>query len=53
MKCLLFDPTEVKVESNEVIHFEWDNMNLTTSINGSNIDNSAGGIMIQEVKTWI
>ena len=30
---------------------EWDNLNvLTTSIHGSNVVNSIGGIMIQEIK---
>ena len=30
---------------------EWDNLNvLTTSIHGSNVVNSTGGIMIQEIK---
>ena len=31
---------------------EWDNLNVlsTTSIHGSNVVNSTGGIMIQEIK---
>ena len=36
-------------ESNKVFHSEWDNLNkITTNIHGSNVVNSAGGIMIQE-----
>ncbi len=36
---------------NDVFHCEWDNLNkITTNIHGSNIVNSTGGIMIQEVK---
>ena len=38
-------------EDNEVFHVEWDNLNkITTNIHGSNVVNSTGGIMIQEVK---
>ena len=38
-------------EGNEVFHTEWDNLNkITTNVHGSNVINSAGGIMIQEVK---
>ena len=38
-------------EGNEVFHCEWDNLNeITTNVQGSNIVNSAAGIMIQEVK---
>ena len=37
-------------EGNAVFHCEWDNLNkTTTSVHGSNIVNSAGGIMLQEV----
>ena len=38
-------------EENEVFHVEWDNLNkITTNVHGSNVVNSTGGIMIQEVK---
>ena len=38
-------------EDNEVFHVEWDNLNkITTNSHGSNVVNSTGGIMIQEVK---
>ena len=38
-------------EGNVVFHCEWDNLNkTTTNIHGSNIVNSAAGIMLQEVK---
>ncbi|CAJ1066364.1 hypothetical protein KUCAC02_020132%2C partial [Xyrichtys novacula] len=38
-------------EGNLVFHCEWDNLNkTTTSVHSSNIVNSAGGIMVQEVK---
>ena len=44
-------PQIITGESNEVFHLEWDNMNkITTNIHGSNVVNSTGGIMIQEVK---
>ena len=44
-------PQIVKGEGNLVFHCEWDNLNkTTTSVHGNNIVNSAGGIMIQEVK---
>ena len=44
-------PQIVTGEGNEVFHCEWDNLNnTTTTVNGSNIVNSAGGIMIQEIK---
>ena len=34
-----------------VFHLEWDNLNkITANIHGSNMENSTGGIMIQEVK---
>ncbi len=36
-------------EGNSVFHSEWDNLNkITSNIHGSNVVNSAGGIMIQE-----
>lgn len=45
-------PQIVKGEGNIVFHCEWDNLNKTTSsIHGSNIVNSAGGIMVQEVNS--
>ena len=35
----------------KVFHVEWDNLNkITTNVHGSNVVNSTGGIMIQEVK---
>ena len=38
-------------DANIVFHCEWDNLNkTTTNVYGSNIINSAGGIMVQEVK---
>lgn len=44
-------PQIITGEGNNVFHVEWDNMNkITTNIHGSNVVNSAGGIMIQEVK---
>jgi hypothetical protein len=44
-------PQIVTGEGNEVTHFEWDNMNkTTTNVHGSNTVNSTGGIIIQEVK---
>jgi len=44
-------PQIITGEGNEVFHLEWDNMNkITTNIHGSNVVNSTGGIMIQEVK---
>ena len=46
-----FNPQIITGEGNEVFHLEWDNMNkITTTTHGSNVVNSAGGIMIQEVK---
>ena len=43
-------PQVITGEGNKVFHFEWDNMNkITTNIPGSNVVNSTGGIMIQEV----
>ena len=44
-------PQIITGEGNRVFHVEWDNMNkITTNIHGSNVVNSTGGIMIQEVK---
>ena len=44
-------PQIITGEGNDVFHLEWDNMNkITTNIHGSNVVNSTGGIMIQEVK---
>ncbi|KAG1668503.1 hypothetical protein GQR58_017845 [Nymphon striatum] len=38
-------------EDNKVFHVEWDNLNkITTNVHGSNVVNSTGRIMIQEVK---
>jgi hypothetical protein len=43
-------PQIVTGEGNSVFHCEWDNLNkTTTNVHGSNIVNSAGGIMVQEV----
>ena len=45
-------PQIIYGEGNEVFHMEWDNFNkITTDVHGSIVVNSAGGIMIQEVKT--
>ncbi len=42
-------PSIITGDGNELFHNEWDNLNkITTNIHGSNIVNSAGGIMIQE-----
>jgi hypothetical protein len=44
-------PQIVTYEGNLVFHCEWDNLNkITTNVHGSNVVNSAGGIMIQETK---
>ena len=44
-------PQIVTGEGNLIFHCEWDNLNkTTTNVYGSNIVNSAGGIMVQEVK---
>ena len=41
----------IKGEGNVVFHCEWDNLNkTTTNLLGSSIVNSAGGIMLQEVR---
>ena len=38
-------------DSNLVFHSEWDNLSkITTNLKGSNVVNSATGIMLQEVK---
>ena len=45
-------PRIVQGEDNLVFHSEWDNLNkVTSNIHESNIVNSTGGIMIQEVKS--
>ena len=44
-------PQIITGESNDVFHLEWDNLNkITTNVHGSNIVDSTGGIMIQELK---
>ena len=44
-------PQIVTGEGNVVFHCEWDNLNkTTTNVHGNNIVNSAGGIMLQEIK---
>ncbi len=44
-------PQIITGEGNTGFHSEWDNLNrITTNVHGSNVVNSAGGIMIQEVK---
>ena len=44
-------PQIILGDGNEVYHMEWDNLNvLTTSIHGSSVVNSTGGIMIKEIK---
>ncbi|KAI4809457.1 hypothetical protein KUCAC02_018336 [Chaenocephalus aceratus] len=44
-------PQIITGEGTTVFHSEWDNLNrITTNVHGSNVVNSAGGIMIQEVK---
>ena len=46
-----FTPQTISGIGNEVFHVEWDNLNkITTSIHGSNVVNSIGGIMIPEIK---
>ena len=45
-------PQIVTGEGNDLIHFEWDNLNKNlTTIHGPNFVNSTGGIMIQEKKS--
>ena len=47
----LLTPQIVCGEGNEVFHMEWDNLNkITTNVHGSNVVNSAAGIMLQEIK---
>ena len=47
----LLTPQIVRGNANLVFHSEWDNLNkITTNIHGSNMVNSAGGILIQETK---
>lgn len=42
-------PQIISGEGNLIFHCEWDNLNkILTNIHGSNVVNSAGGIMIQE-----
>jgi len=44
----------VKGEGNIVFHCEWHNLKKTTSsVHGSNIVNSAGGIMVQEANSEV
>ena len=44
-------PQIVTGEGNQLVHFEWDNLNkITTNIHGQNMINSTGGILIQETK---
>ena len=44
-------PQTVTGEGNLLFHCEWDNLNkTTTNVHGSNIVNSASGIMIQDIK---
>ena len=48
---LYLTPQIIKREGNVVFHCEWDNLNkITTNLLGSSIVNSAGGIMLQEVR---
>ena len=43
------DSQIAKGEGNILFHSEWDNLNkILTNVHGSNVVNSAGGIMIQE-----
>ena len=47
-------PQIITGDGNLVFHCEWDNLNkITTNIHGSNVVNSAGGIMIQETKPYV
>ena len=44
-------PQIVSGESNEVFHNEWDKLNkILTNATGSNVVNSAAGIILEEVK---
>ena len=45
-------PQIVTGDNNEVFHSEWDNLNkILTNVTGSNVVNSAAGIMLQETKS--
>ena len=47
-------PKIITGEGSAVFHCEWDNLNkITTNVHCSNVVNSAGGIMIQEIKPGI
>ena len=47
----LLTPQIVQGEGNKVFHLEWDNLNkIMSNMHGSNVINSTGGIMIQELK---
>ena len=47
----LLTPQIVCGEGNKVFHMEWDHLNkITTNVHGSNVVNSAAGIMLQEIK---
>ena len=47
----LLTPMIVKGEGNLLFHSEWDNLNnIMTTVHGSNVVNSAGGIMLQKTK---
>ena len=44
-------PQIITGEGNAIFHCEWDNLNkILTNVHGTNVVNSAGGIMIQETK---
>ena len=44
-------PQIITGEGNGLFHCEWDNLNkILTNVHGSNVVNSAGGIMVQETK---
>ena len=46
---MLLTPQIVKGDGNVLFHSEWDNLNkILTNVHGSNVVNSAGGIMVQE-----
>ena len=46
---MFLTPHIAKGEGNVLFHSEWDNLNkIFTNVHGSNVVNSAGGIMIQE-----
>lgn len=45
-----FTPQVITGEFIDMFYLQWDSMNKITNINGLNVVNSAGGIMIQEVK---